>query len=263
MDKGLWYQSMTSLGKICVFIGVLFFIPSIYGINIRKGLYLGLSVNKFQNKKKYMKIDYFISRPQSVYFFDGNSFKTYRRITGIPDKGETIPDYYDEIKLCGKGKWCQYFIGSKIIITVNGKKTTELYNKFEIHEKYLIGKRFLKNGKARGSAYFIRVTDKKIIKAYLRHVELTHKYSLKDLGFDDKNENKLYQVTAGSGLIVRVKPSARSNHVDWVPANGRVYVIGKTKVKQTIEGKTAYWVKVKLLNGKIGYMFSGFLEKTP
>jgi len=250
--------------KIFLLINLFFFGSITISANaFQKGVYLWLSTKKFQSKKKYINMKYFKSRPQAVYIYSGNTFKTFRKVTSIPEKGETIPNFYDELRLCGKGKWCQYYLGKKVIYEINGKNNSKLYNKFSIFNGYLVKKRYFDNGKYRSQSYFVRITDKKIIKAYLRHVELTHKYSLKDLGFDDKNENKLYQVTAGSGLIVRVKPSTKSKHVDWVPANGRVYVTGKTKVKQTIEGKTAYWVKVKLMNGKIGYMFSGFLEKTP
>jgi len=238
---------------------------SLFGKQIPKGLYWELSTKMFKNPKKYIRLDNIQNDITYIHIYNGSSFRTFRRVTGIPEKGETIPDYYGEFKLCQGNKWCRYSLGKKVIVVVKGEKTTKLTSKINIRNGYLISQSLDENGKERSGkkSYFVRITDKKIIKAYLRHVELTHKYSLKDLGFDDKNENKLYQVTAGSGLIARVKPSTKSKHVDWVPANGRVYVISKTKVKQTIEGKTAYWVKVKLMNGKIGYMFSGFLEKTP
>ena len=254
---------MKKLNKTCLIFLYFGTIIGIYSVPIPKGLYWNLSSKMYKNPTKHMLLEKIQADIPYIFIFDGISFKTFRKVTGIPGKGETIPDFYDEIKLCGKYKWCQFYVGKKVTYSIDGKNNSKLYNIFTKFNGYLLKKRYFDNGKYRSQSYFVRITDKKIIKAYLRHVELTHKYSLKDLGFDDKNENKLYQVTAGSGLIARVKPSTKSKHVDWVPANGRVYVTGKTKVKQTIEGKTAYWVKVKLMNGKIGYMFSGFLEKTP
>ena len=67
-----------------------------------------------------------------------------------------------------------------------------------------------------------------------------------------------YKVTV-SDLILRTDPSKDSAKLSTLKKDEIVEVIEDTGKIETISFETAPWVKVKTAQGKIGYVFAGFL----
>lgn len=69
----------------------------------------------------------------------------------------------------------------------------------------------------------------------------------------------LYRVVADEGLNIRKEPSIDSKVIDLIPHLTTGDVIGISDRFDTINGKTAYWVKIKY-RGQEGWLYSGFVE---
>lgn len=68
-----------------------------------------------------------------------------------------------------------------------------------------------------------------------------------------------YKATAQPSLVVRDTPDVSGNKLGNVPYGGKVNVIGRVGGKESIGGRSGYWVKIQWKSGN-GYVFDAFLS---
>ena len=68
-----------------------------------------------------------------------------------------------------------------------------------------------------------------------------------------------YKAAAEPNLVVRDSPDVSGNKLGNVPYGGKVNVIERVGGKESIGGRSGYWVKIQWKNGD-GYAFDAFLE---
>ncbi len=71
---------------------------------------------------------------------------------------------------------------------------------------------------------------------------------------------KKYKVTAIGGLLLRHSASRSSEYILVIPQNTFIVASKETFGSETVENTFGYWRKVAY-NGKVGYVFDGFLEE--
>ena len=65
----------------------------------------------------------------------------------------------------------------------------------------------------------------------------------------------------GSGVRVRQEPNVKGKELTRLPLGFETSLREKTKDQQTIGGKTGYWMKITLPEGKEGWVFGGFAQE--
>ncbi len=73
-------------------------------------------------------------------------------------------------------------------------------------------------------------------------------------------EDSFYRIVTSSGLVLRTKPSKDSEPITVILKDRIVKIISTTNIKETIEGKTAFWVKIITLENEEGFVFGGYLS---
>lgn len=71
---------------------------------------------------------------------------------------------------------------------------------------------------------------------------------------------KEYIVTAKSGLSIRNKPSIKGLKTGKLNFREKIYVIETTDFSFTTEKIKGYWIKIKTIDNKQGYVFNGFIK---
>ena len=70
-----------------------------------------------------------------------------------------------------------------------------------------------------------------------------------------------FKMIDATSLRVRENSNTKSKVIDNVQKKEIVYILETTDKVETIENKTAPWVKVITPNAKTGYVFAGFLKR--
>lgn len=77
------------------------------------------------------------------------------------------------------------------------------------------------------------------------------------------NETQIKYRVIVNNMIVRSEPSINSKQLEKLQKDSVVYLLEITDKEETVNMISAKWYKIKLKNGVIGYVFSGFIELMP
>lgn len=69
-----------------------------------------------------------------------------------------------------------------------------------------------------------------------------------------------YRVIAEPNLVVRDYPDVTASKVGTIPYGGKVDVIATVSGRESVGGRSGYWVKIHWRSGK-AYVFDAFLER--
>ncbi len=74
-----------------------------------------------------------------------------------------------------------------------------------------------------------------------------------------RNHLKYFGRTNDSGVRLRKGPTTKDEVIDTLPVKTGFRILERNGKQETINGKTSDWVKVRLLDGREGWMFGAFV----
>lgn len=222
------------------------------------------------------------------HFFGGNAFSTFPA-SNIPyglsgfdfSKGKDLGltensplDYFDKDR---KGLQYFYVIGPKILGTDNNRPAINqpgMQLIFGIADPWT--KKFIFRALPSGAWNPPRTEAKGLLGLYSRAVDpdgniyffdadVNRKvYELKrvannwwaELGVDKRTVG----VVTDNRVRIREKPNTSSSIVGYVYENEYAWVLEQSKETETIGGSTAPWIKVRMTDGREGWVFGAFLD---